>query len=177
MRYKNYICDLDGTLLRNDKSISERNLKAIEYFKSEGGLFTFVTGRMPLSAKIIYSALRPNAPIGCINGGGVFDTEREEYLWTNELPREALTLVRYIAENVEGVGIQPNTFKNIYFSSENSAMKKFRDATGAPNLIKHYDDVQEPLAKILFGDAREEVILRIQDMLLSHPEAYKYDFI
>ena len=42
------ICtDLDGTLFRNDKSISQRNVDAIEYFKSEGGYFTFITGRMP----------------------------------------------------------------------------------------------------------------------------------
>ena len=38
------VTDLDGTLLRNDKSISEENLKAIEYFKSNGGIFAFVTG-------------------------------------------------------------------------------------------------------------------------------------
>ena len=31
------ICtDLDGTLLRNDKTISDTNIKAIEYFKSKG---------------------------------------------------------------------------------------------------------------------------------------------
>ena len=32
------ICtDLDGTLLKNDKSISRENSEAIEYFKAEGG--------------------------------------------------------------------------------------------------------------------------------------------
>ena len=49
------ICtDLDGTLLRKDKSVSKENIEAIEYFKKEGGLFTFVTGRMPYTSKIIY---------------------------------------------------------------------------------------------------------------------------
>ena len=34
------ICtDLDGTLLRDDSSISENNLNAIEYFKDNGGIF------------------------------------------------------------------------------------------------------------------------------------------
>ena len=42
------ICtDLDGTLFRSDKTVSKENIDAIEYFKSEGGYFTFVTGRMP----------------------------------------------------------------------------------------------------------------------------------
>jgi len=32
------ICtDLDGTLLKNDKTISRENLDAIEHFKGEGG--------------------------------------------------------------------------------------------------------------------------------------------
>ena len=65
-----FCTDLDGTLLRSDKTLSKRNLEAIEYFKSEGGLFTFVTGRMPCTALNLYNTVKPNAPIGCINGGG-----------------------------------------------------------------------------------------------------------
>ena len=42
------ICtDLDGTLLKKDKTVSRENLDAIEYFKANGGYFTYVTGRMP----------------------------------------------------------------------------------------------------------------------------------
>ena len=48
------ICtDLDGTILDDNKNISAENLDAIEYFKSEGGLFNFVTGRMPFYVKYI----------------------------------------------------------------------------------------------------------------------------
>ena len=40
------ICtDLDGTLYRNDKTISQENREAIDYFKREGGFFTAVGGR------------------------------------------------------------------------------------------------------------------------------------
>ena len=44
--------DLDDTLLTTDKRVSDENSKAIEYFKSEGGLFTFATGRVPQGAKL-----------------------------------------------------------------------------------------------------------------------------
>ena len=45
------ICtDLDGTLFASDRTIPHENLQAIEYFKQEGGLFTFVTGRMTFFA-------------------------------------------------------------------------------------------------------------------------------
>ena len=61
------ICtDLDGTLLRSDKTISRENLEAIEHFKSEGGYFTFITGRMPYFVGDMLEKARPNAPFGCI---------------------------------------------------------------------------------------------------------------
>ena len=55
------ICtDLDGTLLKNDKSISKENKKAIEYFQSEGGLFTFVYS-LTMSHLSAYHGSKPEA--------------------------------------------------------------------------------------------------------------------
>ena len=65
-----FCTDLDGTLFDDNKTISKENLDAIEYFKSEGGLFTFITGRPPRITDDIYKAVQPNAPYGCNNGGG-----------------------------------------------------------------------------------------------------------
>ena len=172
------ICtDLDGTLLGNDKRISDENLEAIARFEREGGYFTFVTGRMPFFVTDIYRTVRPNAPIGCINGGGVFDFERNTYLWKRELPRAALELVGAVEQGVEGVGIQINTFDRVYFAGENESMKNFRAVTGVPNLTCHYNDVHEPIAKVVFGDEEEARITQIRDTLLAHPRAGEFDFI
>ena len=65
--------DLDDTLLTDNKQVSEKNRKAIDYFKSEGGLFTFSTGRVPMGARLILEYVVPNAPIVCFNGGGIYD--------------------------------------------------------------------------------------------------------
>jgi len=40
-----FCTDLDGTLLKNDVTISRENMEAIEYFKKNGGIFTFVRVR------------------------------------------------------------------------------------------------------------------------------------
>ncbi len=59
-----FLCtDLDDTLLTTDKRVSDENSKAIEYFKSEGGLFTFATGRVPQGAKLMLNYVHPNAPM------------------------------------------------------------------------------------------------------------------
>ena len=172
------ICtDLDGTLLRRDKSISAENLAAIAHFEREGGRFTFITGRMPFFVTDIYKTVGPNAPIGCINGGGVFDYDAGRYLWQRELPHAALELVEAVDRAVEGVGIQINVFDRIYFSRENQAMANFRAATKVPNLVRDYHDVTEPIAKVVFGDEDEAHINRVQEVLLSHPRASEFNFI
>lgn len=172
------ICtDLDGTLLMNDKSVSKENLEAIEYFKSEGGYFTFITGRLPYFVGSICETVRPNAPFGCSNGGAIYDAAKKEYVSTTELSLEAMELVKAVDEGVENIGIQVYTFDKIYFSRENSAMEHFRALTGMPNIVKAYDEVTEPVAKIVFGDFREEAIQRTKMILDTHEKTAKFDYI
>lgn len=172
------ICtDLDGTLLKNDKTISKENLSAIEYFKQNGGVFTFVTGRMPFFVSDMYNAVKPNGPIGCINGGGVYDFKEQAYLWQAELDKSALELVDYAEEKIPEIGFQVNTFDKTYFCKENSAMAEFRKITGLPNLVCRHRDVKEPMAKIVFGDEKEENIIYLKELLDGHPLSSEFDFI
>ena len=172
------ICtDLDGTLLRSDKTISRENLEAIEHFKSEGGYFTFITGRMPYFVGDMLEKARPNAPFGCINGGGLYDPWKKRYIWNMPLRRDVMELVSYVDEQVEDIGIQVNCFDKLYFSRENETMVWFRRLTGVPNLVAHYNDVDEPVAKIVFGDMREDRLMRVKELLDSHPRRDDFDYI
>lgn len=172
------ICtDLDGTLLRNDKSISRENFEAIEYFKREGGYFTFVTGRMPCTSRDLYDAIKPNAPIGCINGGGIYDFARGEYLWSQTLPRDVIELVESVIDEVPEAGVQMNTLDTIYFCRENSAMARFRRLTGMPNTVADHKTLDEPVAKVVFGDENEENIRRVAKTLRNHPRTSEFDYI
>lgn len=172
------ICtDLDGTLLKNDKTISEENREAIEYFKREGGYFTFITGRMYYTARRLYEMVNPNAPIGCINGGGIYDFEKEKYLWSITLPEEARELVGAVYDGVPSAGIQLNGLDAIYFCRDNDAMYHFRKRTGAEFLQGDYRTVDVPVAKVVFGDEDEKNILRIAEILHSHPRSAEFDYI
>ena len=145
------ICtELDGTLLRNDSTISVENLNAIEYFKQEGGIFTFITGRMPFFVSDIYNRVKPNAPFGCVNGGGLYDYHKHEYIWKSVMPASVVELIKCVDEKFPDVGIQVNTFYRTYFCKENQTMKNFRKITNLPNLICHYSEVKESIAKIIF---------------------------
>lgn len=169
--------DLDGTLLRNDKTISNENIKAIEYFKSEGGFFTFITGRMPSFVRDIYCEVKPNLPFGCVNGGGIYDPSEQEYVWKREIQSSVTELVEFIDVNVPEVGIQINTFDKVYFCKDNFAMKEFRRITGLPCIKCHYKEISEPMAKVLFADAKAESLEKVKNLLDTHSRADEFDFI
>ncbi len=172
------ICtDLDGTLYRNDKTISDENREAIEYFKSEGGYFTFITGRMPYYSMDAYRNVGSNVPFGCVNGGGVYDGARGEYIWRTPLPSEAIELVTLIDEKFSDVGIQVCTFDKTYFCKENDVMKVFRRVTGLPNITANYKEVTETVGKIIFTTNIEEEMLLLEKTLRAHARAADFDFI
>lgn len=172
------ICtDLDGTLFKNDKTISAENIEAIEYFKREGGYFTFITGRMPYFVDDIAQLVKPNAPIGCVNGGGLYDYKSKKYLWTSVMPDSVLEMIKCIDEKFSDVGIQVCTFEKSYFSKDNVSMQRFREVTHAENHICHYTEIKEPIAKIIFGSESDEEIRKIEKELKSQPSANEFDFI
>ena len=172
------ICtDLDGTLYRNDKTISRENREAIEYFKRDGGYFTFITGRMPYYAQSAFNAVNPNVPFGCINGGGLYDGATGKYIRTTDLPSAALELVGDIYGAFPNVGIQLCGFEKTYFARENDITVKFRKSTGVPENPCDYRGFTESLAKIIFCTAVEEEILAVEKALRSHKKGGTFDYI
>lgn len=169
--------DLDGTLLRGDKSISRENLSAIEYFKENGGIFTIVTGRPLVIIGEVYDIVRPNAPIGCFNGGGVYDMQKGEYVFSHPLERDALILIEYVENLMPDMSIQVCGFKNSYFCKMNDAMERHRITANFPDLRCHYKDVKEDISKVLFAHSDEAQLFKLRDILKSHPLAEKFDFI
>lgn len=172
-----FCTDLDDTLFTDDKKVSKENSDAIEYFKSEGGLFTFITGRVPKTSLEIFKIIKPNAPYGCINGGGIYDGYNDKYLWTQYLDDAALKIVKSVDENLPQMGIQVNTKSQVYFCKDNDAMVYFRKVTGLPYVTADYKDVKEPILKVIFAHGDEKQMLLLIDFLKSHPKADDFDFV
>ena len=172
-----FCTDLDGTLFDDNKNVSKENLDAIEYFKSEGGLFTFITGRTQKDADRISKLIKPNAPYGCINGGGIYDPREEKYLWRAFLPKEAIELVKAVYTELDDIGIRLDTEKEIYFCRDSLTMRRFREITGIGNVSRNYEDVTEPVLKAVFGHPDEARMSALADLLNSHPRADLVDII
>ncbi len=77
MRFDNIliVSDIDGTFTDSESRLVKRNLEMVEYLKSEGGLFTIATGRIPSIMGKLTGIVDDlvNAPVICCNGAFAYD--------------------------------------------------------------------------------------------------------
>lgn len=107
--------DLDGTLLNDDKTIPEINLKALDAFVNEGGRFGIATGRSPHNLSFFPKVLPLNAPSILDNGGVLYDVPNKRYIETTYIPKEkSMALVRRILEINPLASVQMYTQEAIY---------------------------------------------------------------
>ena len=172
-----FCTDLDGTLLNDDKQISDENRAAIRYFQSEGGLFTFVTGRGPQTAGALFEAVSPNAPYGCVNGAGIYDPWKKEYLWHKALRAEYRDLVRDADRAIPGLGIQLNARKELFNCRENPALAHLCAVTHNPGIARRLEEVDEPILKVVFTDFDPAHIEALEAFFKSHPKGALFDYI
>lgn len=169
--------DLDDTLLTTgDKRLTEENRSAIEYFMSEGGLFTFSTGRVPMGARLILDIIRPNAPMICFNGGAIYDFEKNEILWGRQLDRAALRVVEYVEEHFPDIGIEVCTDTNLYFCKDNRIGQMHRNHENLPHNSLDYHNIFVPWRKVIFL-AEEEQMPALDKGIKESPYAKGYQFV
>ncbi len=171
------ICtDLDDTLLTSDKRISAENMQAIDYFMSEGGMFTFATGRIPYGAKLMLQYIRPNVPMVCFNGAGIYDFNKDSLLWYETLDDEAVKVLEYVEEHCPYSGIEVCTEDKLYFCKMNSRVAEHKNMEHLPDNDVDYHDITEPWMKVLFIQEAEQVD-EVRSVLAKSPYADQYEFI
>lgn len=109
MNYKLIAFDLDGTLLHNDKSMTDRSLRALYAAHERGALIVPATGRI---YKGVPAALRLQ-PFSryfiTINGALVYDAEKDEALCRAEIPNE---LALRICEHMDTLDVVYDCYKD-----------------------------------------------------------------
>ena len=81
---------MDGTLLSDDKKVSQENLAAIRLFVKAGGRFSVATGRSEVIAAPFLSDIPLNLPAIVYNGAAVYDFRMNRFLYQAELPRKTV---------------------------------------------------------------------------------------
>jgi Cof subfamily protein (haloacid dehalogenase superfamily) len=96
--------DLDGTLLRKDKTVSARTREALRRAQATGIVVALVTGRPVRRARVIAREVGVSGLAVCCNGGIVFDLATDQVVLDEMMPGDvAQRLVAAIREAVPGV--------------------------------------------------------------------------
>lgn len=92
MNYKIIAMDMDGTLLNDDKSISEYNIKMIHKAMESGVKMVVSSGRLPVTLGFYIDTIFKNQPVICCNGAIVLD-ENKNIIKSNLLNKKAILKV------------------------------------------------------------------------------------
>ena len=95
---KALICDFDGTLAKSDKTITEKNTKAITDLLARGKHFAVCTGRMTCSALRVLAKFPVKPLIAAYNGAEIINSETKELLYCNHLSYEETAEIARFAE-------------------------------------------------------------------------------
>ena len=85
MKYKLIACDLDGTLLNENRQVSERSRAAILRFVDAGGIFVTATGRPFLGTDIVNDLFDRDMPFIVFNGAAAYMGKSKELLFESFL--------------------------------------------------------------------------------------------
>lgn len=94
MGFRAIATDLDGTLLRSDKSVSDRTRQAVHAAEDAGLLVVIATGRPPRWIPPVVEELGERGLVVCANGASIYDPARHELVARTELaPEEVESII------------------------------------------------------------------------------------
>ncbi len=92
--------DLDGTFLKDDKSISHKNLEALRVLGENNVVRTVATGR---NLQKVKEVLHDNVPFDFVvysSGAGVFNWKTQKHIYNQNIGKEsAIKIINYLVEN------------------------------------------------------------------------------
>lgn len=159
--------DLDGTLLKNDKTISDKNCEAIQRMLEEGHYVVVATGRPVESGFQVVKKLGLTMP-GCymiaFNGAVVYDCSADCTLAERTLPIE---YVEYLFEEAHKYGIHIQTYSKTHLLTQNQdeELEFYTRTTKMPyKLVNNvFDALEAEPNKVLLASLHEpEKLLQFQ---------------
>jgi Cof subfamily protein (haloacid dehalogenase superfamily) len=167
MRYQLLALDLDGTLLRRDQQVDDRDIAAISELQAAGVTVTIVTGRLHSGATGAARACRIEGAIACVEGSHLVELASGRTLVHHGMPDEVASLVR---STFTDHGLTSFVFDATGIHHDHAgAPYAHYISTWSPNLRVVEEDIvwqTVPLAAVAVGD--EPAIAAAHEALRAH---------
>lgn len=136
--------DMDGTLLRNNQTISQKTIEKIKRFTDCGHLVVIASGRPFRAIKKFYDQLGLKTPVICYNGAYIHSEIADFPKFESSFPREIIKQIIHTIGHDKIVNIMCETNHEIWLLKHDDILKDFFIHDGM-NII--YGDVEQTLDK------------------------------
>jgi len=125
-KYKWCVCDMDGTLLNSEDTISEENEAALKKLQKVGTEVIIASGRLDLMVKRFVKQLDLKGHVISCNGGLIRNIQTGEILYSKIMDK---SIVKEIIDNCMNCNISflIYTTDTVYSDKNNPRIKKFED--------------------------------------------------
>ncbi len=166
MKFSDYILvtDLDDTLLTRDKRITDEDLKAVNYFVSNGGTFTVATGRVYTSAKPYTSLLPINAPMILYNGAVVYDEDKKQTLWRELICKEAVDYMNILLDKFPHLGCEIVCENEIFIRRDSPTLDEKIRLENIPFGYCDETNIPDEIIKILLVGNSDEIAAALEEI-------------
>ena len=160
--YKLLLFDLDGTLLRSDKTISQATLKALQRCRENGILIGVSTSRGEQNALSFIEELQPDVLI--VSGGALVKYDGE-YIYRAEFSKEETRRMIETAREVCGIDceITIDTIDSHYWNYRIDP--KEQDHSWGDSIYTDYKDFEESSLKMCVEIFEDNQAKRLQELL------------
>ncbi|QQE12803.1 HAD family phosphatase [Planctomycetota bacterium] len=160
--------DLDGTLLRDDKTVSDRNINAIKQAIESGIIVVIASARPPRAVKSIYQTLGLDTIQINYNGAAHYDIHNDTF--TKHLPLDPAfvrSIVDLAREVDSEVCVSLEVMDKWYTDRVDDSLPIETSKHFSPDKLSHLDDLfEEPVTKLMLlapTDRLEKVHTAVRD--------------
>ena len=127
INYPLIVSDFDGTLVKEDGTISEYTKKTIRRYINDGGKFAVSTGRMPAGILPRIHELGLSGLVCCGQGTAIVEIDTNEVLLHGRMPNDVAVTV---CEKMESLGLHIHVYDlwEFYSNMDDEALKFYENA-------------------------------------------------
>ena len=159
------LCDMDGTLLSPDHTISPRTLAAVKALQAAGVYFTLATGRPPRGMRDQVKQLGIELPTAAFNGGILVNADGS-YLQSYPVPCEAVkaTLALLDQHDVEVWVFADDQW--LLRDPNGPMVAQEHNALGfAPRVVTDFDAYVHRVDKIVAASRNAQLLVELEQQL------------
>jgi len=161
------VSDFDDTIYTADCVLPPENVRAVDYFVREGGLFTIATGRAFSTMAPNVGLLPINAPVVLSNGSALYDFQKNRLIHETFLPERVRQDVMEVARAFSAVGFEAYHGGTIYAHNPNCVTEMHIRRAKASYVRSPIQEIPLPWSKVIFQ--QENSLLReVQAYMLRH---------